>query len=279
MLIHRLTQMLYEAQKQALRDPLTQLGNRRAAVQFLESLPRWKALGIAMIDLDRFKGVNDEWGHDFGDTVLRGSAHVMSQAIEEGGNRGRLFRWGGEEFLYVQPGLRSLGSSVAYAIHRRLWEHYHETPDGGVVRVTGSIGAAAVFARDWERGLRDADAACYAAKNAGRDRVCHAPAKADGPARVRLQERDDPELQFRTEYAVVRFADGSEEEPESFNVHASSPAQAARGVTRVFERRGWIFVTLGDRSWVYRAERGGQVTDFSGFLSRIPQASEAPLTG
>ncbi|HEX7118467.1 MAG TPA: GGDEF domain-containing protein [Longimicrobiales bacterium] len=169
----------------AYRDGLTGLPSRRA---FNEELLR---LGsryvIAMVDVDRFKGINDRHGHDVGDQVLRMVATHLARV--RGG--GRAFRYGGEEFAVIFAGKR-LDAVVPHL--ERIRESIEGTeftvrgPDRPrkkpkkpkplrgerqVLRITVSIGAAERSPRlaEPEQVLKEADRALYRAKNAGRNRV------------------------------------------------------------------------------------------------------------
>jgi diguanylate cyclase (GGDEF)-like protein len=157
-------------------DGLTGATNRQAATERLERLLRMAAryeqpLALAALDLDRFKHVNDRYGHDAGDAVLRAFAERMREAF-----RGEdvVGRWGGEEFLVGSYGL---SGSDAVARFEELLAAFREqrftAPDGSSFSASFSAG----IARFPEDGagltalLRTADAALYRAKDAGRARV------------------------------------------------------------------------------------------------------------
>ncbi len=142
---------------------------------------------LIMLDLDHFKRVNDEYGHPFGDQVLRGTADVISAAI-----RGPdiCARYGGEEFAVILPNTRLQGAlAVAERFLRRMREKSYPvvgaTNDpGGEVRVTASAGVAVYPGTDVdtpESLLKSADDALYRAKREGRDRACsHQPGSRGG---------------------------------------------------------------------------------------------------
>jgi diguanylate cyclase (GGDEF)-like protein len=121
---------------------------------------------LVFIDIDHFKRINDAHGHDTGDQVIRGLAHLVRSAVQ----RDDLFaRWGGEEFLLVfrdTPGLK--GRDIAERLRERIATA--QWPDA--LRVTCSFGVA-----EWHRGedlndgIKRADEAMYRAKQEGRDRV------------------------------------------------------------------------------------------------------------
>lgn len=156
----------------ALLDPLTGVGNRRALEQ---ELPVAMALhqdagqpvGLAVLDLDHFKQVNDAHGHEAGDQVIVAFAEVVQGCIRK---RDRLFRIGGEEFVLLLPGTDETGMQQA------LWkvlEQVRRRLHGPGGTVTVSIGGTLLQSGDdWSSWLARADAALYFAKRSGRDRVC-----------------------------------------------------------------------------------------------------------
>ncbi|MFM9012834.1 MAG: GGDEF domain-containing protein, partial [Gemmatimonadota bacterium] len=136
-----------------------------------------RPLSVILVDLDDFKRVNDTYGHNAGDDVLRGVARLLQQ-------RGRLSdtvgRWGGEEFVLVCPGTTLL---EAHALAESLRERIASRDFSGVGRRTASLGVAT--ARPGETPdalLARADEALYEAKSAGRNRVREAggTVKAEG---------------------------------------------------------------------------------------------------
>ena len=164
----------------ATRDPLTSCLNRRAFFDQAEDL--FKAardgnqpLCCIMIDIDHFKSFNDRYGHAVGDRVLR----VVSRALS-GGLRDTdlLGRYGGEEFCIVLPGI---ALEEACVIAERLRSEVESHAGKGVrttqgIVVTCSFGVSALHpaAVDLANLIDQADAALYAAKNAGRNRVISA---------------------------------------------------------------------------------------------------------
>ena len=169
----------------ALTDSLTGLYNRRYLNAHLSSMTErsqndGKPLSLFMLDIDHFKRVNDTYGHASGDEVLRQVAGLISHNLREFDLTARI---GGEEFVVVMP---DTPIAAAQMVADRMRKMVAETdmPLRGAAttspqRVTVSIGVAALV--DGEGGdelLRRADEALYAAKNAGRDQVMIATAKA-----------------------------------------------------------------------------------------------------
>jgi two-component system cell cycle response regulator len=155
-------------------DSLTGLHNRRHVEEYLTrlvSLARRNAepIAVLIIDIDRFKSVNDGHGHDAGDAVLREVAArlVGSLRLED-----MVGRWGGEEFLVVLPNTPIQGAAeLAERLRRVVAEEPCGLPGGGSMRVTISLGCAASVIDDAGTLVRSADAAMYQAKESGRDRV------------------------------------------------------------------------------------------------------------
>lgn len=156
-------------------DPLTGLRNRTGLVEEVaRELTRYKRTGqpfcVALCDLDKFKSVNDTYGHEAGDRVLvaaAGSLNCGIRAMDEA------FRMGGEEILIL---LKETALPEAMAVLDRLRADLAATPvqlaDGQVLRVTASFGAAESAADLTADQLVDrADQALYAAKHGGRNRV------------------------------------------------------------------------------------------------------------
>ena len=156
----------------AMTDPLTGLANRRAfesaAMARASERNETEADCIALFDIDRFKRVNDTYGHDIGDAVLCRFAEVLSKVVR--GND-LVARIGGEEFVVLFP-----GSSVPVALMiceriRREMAAAEVAVSGHIVRVTVSGGVALLREEGIERALKQADQALYAAKRGGRDQM------------------------------------------------------------------------------------------------------------
>jgi diguanylate cyclase (GGDEF)-like protein len=157
----------------ALVDGVTELSNRRAfQLEASRAIARSRRSGqpfaLCMLDVDHFKRVNDEHGHDVGDRVLLHVARKLRASVRDGDLTGRM---GGEEFAFF---LHDIGATHAHArcdaVRRAVTEHGGATPavtvSIGVVHA-GSLAPTATF----DDLYRAADSALYAAKRSGRDRV------------------------------------------------------------------------------------------------------------
>lgn len=173
------------AEHKARTDPLTGVPNRRAftelaRVEIERALRFGQPLALIAIDLDHFKSVNDGHGHAVGDAVLVDFA-IQAQAqlriIDQ------LARIGGEEFVVVLPGTDAKGAQQVAERIRRLLEQRALPIPGGTLRYTSSFGVAEFEPQHpgLDRWLARADAALYAAKGNGRNRVELAPVDPAGP--------------------------------------------------------------------------------------------------
>lgn len=165
-------------ERQALVDPLTALANRRSLEESLEEeVARAERLGgdvcLVLADLDRFKRINDRFGHPTGDRALRLFAQTLRDAVRDIDSAGR---WGGEEFALILPGTDLAGGvALAERIRALLAERGFGTADGERVHLTASFGVAAYPESSSLSALvEDADDALYWAKRGGRDRVAAA---------------------------------------------------------------------------------------------------------
>lgn len=161
----------------AVTDGLTGLHNRRYLDSHLASLAtkarnRQKPLSVLITDIDKFKVINDTYGHDAGDDILREFAMRLRQSV-----RGfdLACRYGGEEFVIVMPDTElAVAQKVAERIREQIAGAPFRIEDGArQVDVTISIGVAALKAEPdiAENMMKRADIALYQAKNAGRNRV------------------------------------------------------------------------------------------------------------
>jgi diguanylate cyclase (GGDEF)-like protein len=171
----RNTRLLEQIRYQALHDHLTGLPNRVLVVDRMEQTlarARREHLDVAVmfIDLDGFKGINDNFGHAVGDQVLKAVAARFAGTLRESDTVARL---GGDEFVVLAEGL-SLAAGpelVAERLLAVLAEPFPLSDDSEAsVSVTASIGIAAGRRETADELLRDADIALYAAKDAGKNR-------------------------------------------------------------------------------------------------------------
>ena len=156
-------------------DALTQLLNRRflptvlrRAIELADS--HGHQFALVTLDMDHFKQINDAWGHDVGDRVLKHLASELSQSIR---SSDYVFRLGGEEFLVVLVGTDvDQAARIALKLLQRIRGRPFILDDGSELALSASIGVASYDGHpDYERLLERADKAMYAAKNAGRNRV------------------------------------------------------------------------------------------------------------
>lgn len=156
----------------SLRDTLTSSYNRRYLDQRLPGLPSGRGLALALIDLDRFKHVNDTYGHLLGDRVLCRVADLLQEDLPPDGF---CARYGGEEFALVLPGIDAPSAiRLVEATRVRVARHpWSELQPG--LRVTISVGVAYASADQEavQRQLVRADNLLYAAKRAGRNRIAY----------------------------------------------------------------------------------------------------------
>src|ERR671931_380239 len=160
----------------AISDPLTGLHNRRAfQARLAEEVERARRSGepfaLLMVDLDRFKAINDRHGHPVGDAALVAVAETFQRQVRAIDLPARL---GGEEFAVLLPGSDERAARAAAERLRSEIAAAQIVHQGIVLRVTVSVGVAC-YPEDAQSGellLRAADRALYQAKRAGRDRVC-----------------------------------------------------------------------------------------------------------
>lgn len=165
-----------EIYRLTINDGLTQIPNKRYLMDFLErELARAKRhdrpLHLAMLDLDHFKSINDEFGHVAGDGILRGVAQILQDEVR----RDELAaRFGGEEFTIVLPET-SLDEAIAFCERVRESIARHAFTDNGkAINVTVSVGLSGVERGfDAEQFIAAADRELYRAKESGRDRVMY----------------------------------------------------------------------------------------------------------
>lgn len=170
---------------QAIHDPLTGLYNRRYMEDALERIQAHAEknrgmFGVVAIDIDRFKPVNDAFGHAAGDTMLKSIGNLLTSLVRA---EDTVCRFGGEEFVILMPAV-SLDAAAQRAelIRTKLADLRVQHDGRALTPVTGSLGVA-VFPQHgnrWTTVLEEADAALYRAKQEGRNtvRVAGSPEKA-----------------------------------------------------------------------------------------------------
>lgn len=192
----RVTEMHRRLHADARHDTLTGVGNRLRLTEDLDALcGRVARYGhvycVALLDVDRFKALNDRAGHRAGDDVLRSIAAALVENIRRGDT---LYRYGGEEFLVLLPeqtldGARLAGERLRQAVEELGLEH----PAGGTV--TASVGVAGLGDASCtpDELFELADRALYRAKEGGRNRVEVEVAGDTGERPIRLLIADDDE--------------------------------------------------------------------------------------
>lgn len=178
----RLRESVHQTIELAVTDPLTGLNNRRYLDKHLKLLfdravARGRPLSVCITDIDRFKAVNDTYGHDAGDEVLKEFAARIRSTVR---GADLACRFGGEEFVVVMP---DTPPETAAAVAERLRYVVENQPfalkqGGATLSITASLGIASSIhgAASAEELVRQADRALYEAKHGGRNRVVAAAA-------------------------------------------------------------------------------------------------------
>ncbi len=178
---------------QAGHDQLTGLPNRRSALGYLErqlarALRERSSLGVILADVDHFKSVNDTYGHQAGDAVLKKIAEIFNAAVRPYDAVGR---YGGEEFLIVVPNCKhDMANEIAERIRVRIAEErFASAHHAQTFYVTCSFGVAITDGApaNVDSLLAAADRALYAAKNSGRNKVLTADVVAVHSSRAVLK--------------------------------------------------------------------------------------------
>jgi two-component system chemotaxis response regulator CheY len=169
---------LERMQKMATHDSLTDLFNRRALYDIAENeLARArrenKPVSLVMMDIDHFKNVNDEHGHNIGDQALRMVAHIILEKIRGYDTAGR---WGGEEFLLVLPvTYLEEARQIAERVRQGIESAKIQLQGGKHLNLQASFGVSTAMPEDlltFDLLVHQADEALYDAKGEGRNRVC-----------------------------------------------------------------------------------------------------------
>jgi diguanylate cyclase (GGDEF)-like protein len=157
------------AVRSAEEDALTCIGNRRRLKRFLDHAAETPAtLALVMADIDLFKEINDTFGHELGDMVLRTLGELLAAAARSGQV---VVRYGGEEFVFAMPGAE-LAAAASFAERTRLTvASYPWAELDPRLAVTISLGVSSGRSDEWHSVLAEADSALYQAKRRGRNRV------------------------------------------------------------------------------------------------------------
>lgn len=161
-------------EQDSLTDPLTGLGNRRDFCNHCRwivagSSGKFPVISLAIVDIDHFKRINDTYGHEIGDKVLRHVAEVLGAQTRASD---KLYRWGGEEFLVLMPRTAAREARLALERMRRTVADTPFQEDGLEIPFTVSIGLySGTMQADVTGQIAKADQNLYAAKASGRNKV------------------------------------------------------------------------------------------------------------
>jgi diguanylate cyclase (GGDEF)-like protein len=178
----RLNRMRHEMDRLARTDTLTGLPNRRAffarANDIFALLQGHEPAAVLMVDIDKFKAINDTHGHDAGDAVLKGVAQtILAVAAECGAHRALAARIGGEEFAVV---IDRFDAAEATALAEKICNRVRACATvHQAIPISATVSVGVALRQDVEPidvVLKAADSAVYEAKHAGRDRFCVASA-------------------------------------------------------------------------------------------------------
>lgn len=169
--------LLTALQESALRDGLTGLYNRKFIEEYIKRLVLQAKreefnIGVLLLDMDHFKAVNDEYGHDIGDKVLKELSRILTETVRE---TDFVIRYGGEEFVILLINVDSEESALAIAekIRKKVENNEIDVYAGAKLRKTVSVGLS-MFPSDAsliDSVIKNADIALYEAKNKGRNQV------------------------------------------------------------------------------------------------------------
>jgi len=178
----QIVNQLRTIERLSMIDQLTNIPNRRSFdirlnVEWKQSIREKMPISLLMMDLDEFKSLNDTYGHQQGDLVLKKVADVLNTALRRPADF--TARWGGEEFIVLLPNTRLEGAlEVAEKIRGDVEKTPIVFPDGKEINITISIGVASDApdkTSSMDALISNSDKALYLAKEAGRNRVMRCP--------------------------------------------------------------------------------------------------------
>ena len=262
LLLSRLARARSLAAATARLDALTQLPNRRAAEEHVHNTAstaarRSRPYGVLMIDIDRFKKINDTYGHQTGDDVLAQVARTLRRVARA---EDRVSRWGGEEFLVVVAAASE--NSIAVLAERfraavaDMNIHVSATKS---VTVTISVGGALSTDRAPTQALHAADSALYDAKLGGRNRVVmYRAGLAPRNARVeRRLHRPRPSRALTADNLGCDAAPGSAPATGTQPAYSWSSMPTRSAIAIVSSRSGWRTATMPSEITVVCQSRRG----------------------
>lgn len=151
------------------RDSLTELYNRRSCLGLIDAIIHNKeTYCVIMCDIDLFKKINDSYGHDAGDYVLKEISGLLKSSVKDSGFASR---WGGEEFLLVYKMGFEKTKEKAKQLQQSIWDHGF-IYQGTALHVTMTFGVAeGMQGISYEQVIKEADEKLYVGKNSGRDKI------------------------------------------------------------------------------------------------------------
>lgn len=165
----KLERILEETEYIAKHDPLTGLKNRASLENFVNRLVKdGRPYAVIMGDIDKFKMVNDEWGHDCGDYVLKEVSKIIKECVRKDD---RVYRWGGEEIFLILPGADVGVATLRAESIRTSIEAYSFEYNGKPIQITMTFGVCESAGRSFEEIEKEADEHLYYGKSHGRNRV------------------------------------------------------------------------------------------------------------